>query len=75
MSRERNSNDKPKKTKFTPTRSPKPSTSRAPKSASSAEDKPEKKVREPRLMSESEAKSYEKTFNKTAGKRTGKTFD
>lgn len=75
MSRERNSNDKPKKTKFTPTRSPKPSASRVPKSASSAEDKPEKKVREPRLMSESEAKSYEKTFNKTAGKRTGKTFD
>jgi len=74
MSRDSNSNNKPKKTKFTPTRSPRPAPSRATKPSVSSEEKPEKKVREPRLMSESEAKSYEKTFNKTAGKRTGKTF-
>ncbi|MEC5156213.1 23S rRNA pseudouridine2605 synthase [Chryseobacterium sp. MP_3.2] len=75
MSRERNSNDKPKKTKFTPTRSPRPAPSRTPKTESSSEPKAEKKLREPKLMSEFEAKSYEKTFNKTAGKRIGKSFD
>lgn len=62
---------------------PAPSRSRAPKpenAADSEEKKSSKAPREPRLMSQSEAKSYEKTFDrpvsrKTPGKRVGKSFD
>ena len=84
MSRDRNSNDKPKKvriSKISNSGSSRPAASRAraPKSENSDEKKPAK-TREPRLMSQAEAKSYEKTFDrpvsrKPAGKRIGKSFD
>ncbi|QNS42208.1 rRNA pseudouridine synthase [Chryseobacterium manosquense] len=84
MSRDRNSNDKPKKpriSKISNSGSSRPAASRAraPKSENSEEKKPAK-TREPRLMSQAEAKSYEKTFDrpvsrKPAGKRIGKSFD
>ena len=82
MSRDRNSNDKPKKvriSKISNSGSSRPAASRAraPKSENSDEKKPAK-TREPRLMSQAEAKSYEKTFDrpvsrKPAGKRIGKS--
>ena len=84
MSRDRNSNDKPKKvriSKISNSGSSRPAASRAraPKSENSDEKKPAK-TREPRLMSQSEAKSYEKTFDRPAsrkpvGKRVGKSTD
>ena len=60
--------------------SPKPKTTRAPRSEKPEEAKEPKAPREPRLMSQSEAKSYEKTFDrpvsrKPAGRRVGKSFD
>src|SRR5690606_5514482 len=87
MSRDRNSNDKPKKqriSKISNSGSSRPAASRAraPKKEKPEDQKPAKeaKAREPRLLSQSEAKSYEKTFDrpvyrKPAGKRTGKSFD
>ncbi len=82
MSRDRNSKSKPQRiskisnsgnsAKPNLRKSTRPKTE---KSEDSKESSSTKAPREPRLMSQSEAKSYEKTFNKTAGKRTGKTFD
>lgn len=84
MSRDRNSKDKPKKpriSKISNSGSSRPAASRAraPKSENSEEKKPAK-TRELRLMSQAEAKSYEKTFDrpvsrKPAGKRIGKSFN
>ncbi|MGV8915386.1 MAG: pseudouridine synthase [Kaistella sp.] len=77
MSRDRNSNDKPKKTRTSPPGRSKPAAPRAPK-VEKSDDKKGKPVREPRLMSESEAKSYEKSYastGKPTGKRSGKSFD
>lgn len=70
---------KPQKiSKISNSGSAKPAPSRAKKNEKPAE-KIEKPAREPRLMSQSEAKTYEKTLDKTArkpaGKRTGKSFD
>lgn len=81
MSRDSYGNKKPRiskisnsgsspKSKGTKSARPRDEKSDAPKAP-----KEPKAVREPRLMSQSEAKSYEKTFNKTAGKRIGKSFD
>lgn len=64
-----NSGSSPK-SKGTKSARPRDEKSDAPKAP-----KEPKAAREPRLMSQSEAKSYEKTFNKTAGKRIGKSFD
>lgn len=74
MSRDRNQNDKPKSTrnfsvgKRTETK-PAPAKSEEKKTSS----------REPKLLSQSEAKSYEKALargaGKTGGKRVGKSFD
>lgn len=88
MSRDRNSNNKPKKVRISKISNsgssrPAPSRSRAPKPENTEDRKPAKepkKPREPRLMSQSEAKSFEKTFDKSAsrkpaGKRSGKSFD
>ena len=84
MSRDRNSNDRPKKpriSKISNAGSSRPAASRAraEKPEKPSEKKPEK-TREPRLMSQSEAKSYEKALGKgpsrkPAGKRAGKSFD
>lgn len=77
MSRDRNSNDKSKKTRTSPPGRSKPAAPRAPK-VEKSDDKKGKPVREPRLMSESEAKSYEKSYastGKPTGKRSGKSFD
>ncbi len=79
-------NDKPRRPRISSSRISKPSTgrtkpaaSRAPKSKNTEEKKTSKPAREPRLMSQSEAKSFEKsiarTVRKPAGKRTGKSFD
>lgn len=81
MSRDSYGNKKPRiskisnsgsspKSKGTKSARPRDEKSDAPKAP-----KEPKAAREPRLMSQSEAKSYEKTFNKTAGKRIGKSFD
>ncbi|WP_228411630.1 pseudouridine synthase [Chryseobacterium sp.] len=75
MSRDRNSSDKPYKPRSSQTGSSRPSPSRAPKTENTDDKKPSKPPREPRLLSESEAKSYEKTFKKPAGKRIGKSFN
>ena len=85
MSRDSNGNKKPRISKISNSgSSPKP---RATKSARPRDEKSEEKKaakepkapREPRLMSQAEAKSYEKTFDKPAsrkmGKRIGKSFD
>ena len=85
MSRDSNGNKKPRISKISNSgSSPKP---RGTKSARPRTEKPEerkepkepKAPREPRLMSQAEAKSYEKTFDKPAsrkmGKRIGKSFD
>lgn len=75
MSRDRNSSDKPFKPRSSNTGSSRPSPLRAPKTENTDEKKPSKPPREPRLLSESEAKSFEKTFKKPAGKRIGKSFN
>ncbi|WP_233702005.1 pseudouridine synthase [Kaistella palustris] len=77
MSRDRNSNDKPKKSRISSAGRSKPTAARAPK-VEKTEEKKSKPAREPRLMSESEARSFEKSFSKTGkptGKRSGKSFD
>lgn len=68
MSRDRNSSDKGKKPRIS-----KPGGSEPRRSRDSQDS--QKPPREPRLMSESEAKSYEKSLRKPTGKRTGKSFD
>lgn len=88
MSRDRNSNDKPKRpriSKISNSGSSRPAASRA--RAPKKRDEPEakktqrsEKAREQRLMSEAEARSFEKNINrpatrKPAGKRAGKSFD
>ena len=88
MSRDRNSNNKPKKVRISKISNsgssrPAPSRARAPKPENTEDRKPAKEPkapREPRLMSQSEAKSYEKTFDrpvsrKPVGKRVGKSTD
>ncbi len=81
MSRDSNGNKKPRISKISNKgSSAKP---RAAKPARPRDGKPEEKKvskepkapREPRLMSQSEAKSFEKSFSKPTGKRTGKSFD
>ena len=78
-------NDKPIRPRISSSRTSKPSTGRT-RPASTRASKPEnskekaaKRTKEPRLMSQSEAKSYEKSLERTsrkpAGKRTGKSFD
>ena len=86
MSRDRNSNDKPRRPRISSSRparpsagSSRPASPRTRKSEDSEEKKPSKSAREPRLFSPSEAKSFEKSFERTTrkptGKRTGKSFD
>lgn len=83
MSRDRDSNGKPKKPRISKISNaggsrPAASRPRAVKAEDAAEKKPAKE-RAPRLLSKSEAKSFEKSLDKAArrstGKRTGKTFD
>ncbi len=74
MSRDKSSSDRSKRPRISKTRNS--GSTRAQKPEKSEKSiKSEKPAKEPRLLSEFEAKSYERTFNKTAGKRTGKTFD
>ena len=84
MSRERNSKSRPQKiSKISNSgssakpRAQKSARPRVEKSGEETEAKASKSPREPKLMSQSEAKSYEKSFERTskpAGKRSGKTF-
>lgn len=75
MSRDRNSNERPKRPRLALKKVPKTSSSTSAKSKDSEEKKAPKTAREPRLMSQSEAKSYEKSLKRSTGKRTGKSFD
>ncbi len=86
MSRDRNSNDKPRRPRITSSKPGRPASSSS-RAASSRSSKPEgseekterKSTREPRLLSQSEAKSFEKSIERTSrkpgGKRIGKSFD
>lgn len=82
MSRDRNSNGKPKKpriSKISNAGSAKPASSR-PRAARNedTEKKSTAKARTPRLLSQSEAKAFEKSFDKPTrrtAKKTGKSFD
>lgn len=84
MSRDSNGNKKPRISKISNSgSSPKPRATksarpRTEKPAEGKEAKEPKAPREPRLMSQAEAKSYEKTFDKAPsrkmGKRIGKSF-
>lgn len=78
MSRDSNGKKKQRISKISNSGSP--AKSRAtrsvkPREEKSTEAKEPKAPREPRLMSQSEAKSYEKSFSKPTGKRIGKSFD
>lgn len=74
MSRDKSSNERPRRPRVSKTGSS--GSSRAPKSETSKPKTSSKPPREPRLMSESEAKSFEKSFKKpTTGRKTGRNFD
>ncbi|CAM3099159.1 pseudouridine synthase [Kaistella daneshvariae] len=85
MSRDSNGNKKARISKISnkgsaaKPRAAKSARPRAEKPVEKKEAREPKSPREPRLLSQAEAKSYEKTFNKPAsrklGKRIGKSFD
>lgn len=79
-------NEKPKRPRISSSRPARPSggssrtaSSRPRKSEDSEEKKEPKAKREPRLLSQSEARSFERSIERTSrkptGKRTGKSFD
>lgn len=82
MSRDNKGSKKPRISKISNAGSsakPRATKSARPRDEKSEEKKASKAPREPRLMSQSEAKSYEKTFDRPpsrkTGKRVGKSFD
>ena len=72
MSRDKNSsNDRPRRPRVTKTGTPKTTRGRKTDNSETSSSKP----REPRLMSESEAKSFEKSFKKPTRPTGGRSFD